>query len=171
MKRPMTKGRHRIAFLVVACLLLFFVFFTIQKKQTLTIRHQITGEVYVTVFTHEGETLQFKWIHSFEHIPWNEYYTIGKDNRLFLDKFEVAGFGAGIPENEGTVSIENGMVVMKDLDSVFDDIHWINSQTALVSIALDNQILTRGSSLPQSEPIILTIKGTISICPRFPLKP
>jgi hypothetical protein len=171
MKRPMAKGRHKIAFLVVACLLLFFVFFSIRKKQILTIRHQVTGEVYATVLTHEGDTLQFKWIHSFEHIPWNEYYAIEKDNRLSLKKFEVAGFGAGIPENEGTVSIENGMVVMKDLDSVFDDIHWINSHTALVSIALNGQILAKGSSLPQSEPIILTIKGTISICPRFPLKP
>ncbi|AEV28037.1 hypothetical protein SpiGrapes_0173 [Sphaerochaeta pleomorpha str. Grapes] len=167
MKRIRITGRQYIAFLVIGFILLFFLFFSFKTEKTLTIQHQDTKTTYLEIKVQEGDSLTFYWMHSFEHIPWNEYYVLGKDNRLVLQKFEVAGFGAGIPENEGTVSVENGMVVMSDLNTVFNDIHWIHSQTALIAIMLKGTVIARGTDLPHREPLILKMKGSISLCPRF----
>jgi hypothetical protein len=167
MKGPNPTGRHFLAFLVIFSILLFFLFFSPMNCKTLTIQHQITGKTYSKTVVQEGDRITFEWIHSFEHIPWNEYYVVGKDNCLVLQKFEVAGFGAGIPENKGTVSVENGMIVMSYLNEAFEDIHWINSQSALVGITLNGTILIKGSDLPAGEPLILKIKGNISLCQRF----
>lgn len=167
MKHTRITGRQYIAFLVTGCIVLFLLFFSIKTEKTLVIKHQVTKEIYREVPVQQGDSLTFNWMHSFEHIPWNEYFILGNDNRLVLRKFEVAGFGAGIPENEGTVSIEDGMVVMSNIDRVFDDIHWINSQTALIAITCNGTVIARGSDLPQGEPLILNIKGNISLCPRF----
>ena len=58
---------------------------------------QETEEVYAEAVIHTGDTVEFDWIHSFEHIPWNEYYSVQPDGSFLLDTISVAGFGAGIP--------------------------------------------------------------------------
>lgn len=114
-----------------------------------------------------GDSLNYKWIHSFEHIPWIEEYKILDDNSLQLYEIKVAGFGAGIPENEGKVEIRDGMVVMSDLDQNFEEINWINSNTALSYISINDDEIIKGSELPHHERLKLVVKEILSIWPRF----
>lgn len=157
-----------VLIILMGTLALFLFFFRLTTIQVLTLSHQETGEIFLQVETKPKEILTFNWIHSFEHIPWIEEYTIEEDNTFILHTIKVAGFGAGIPENKGTVSFEENMVVMRDINEKFDHFSWINSQSALVSITLDDTVLIRGSELPHHQKLELTLQGKRAICPRFP---
>jgi len=136
-----------------------FAFVYTQTGDTLVISNQETGEVYISYKIDSGDKLTYEWIHSFEHIPWFEDYEIMPDHSLSLQEIRVAGFGAGIPEDKGVMTIEDGMVVMRELDDRFEDIHWLNSHTALQYIAVNDHIIIHGSDMPHHEPLILQIKG------------
>ncbi len=155
---------------IVLFFLLLLLFCRLSTVQILTLSHQQTGEVFLTVETEAQDSLTYTWIHSFEHIPWIEEYTVEDDNTFVLHTIRVAGFGAGIPENKGTVSLEDGMVVYRDINEKFDQFAWIHSQSALVSIALNDKILIRGTDLPHHQKLSLTVQGKRNICPRFPSK-
>lgn len=152
-------------FISSACF--FGIFFKIGGQKVLIISHQETNEIYLKVDVEAGSTLTYKWIHSFEHIPWTEDFEILENNHLMLHEITVAGFGAGIPENKGKVSIENGIIFMRDIEEDFDGIHWINSNTALDYIALNNDELIKGSDLPHHEPLNLIVKERLAIWQRF----
>jgi hypothetical protein len=143
------------------------IFFKIGYTKVLTVSHQETKEIYVKTRVQSGDDLNYKWIHSFEHIPWIEEYKILDNNSLQLYEIKVAGFGAGIPENEGKVEIKDGMVVMSELDQNFEEINWINSNTALDYISLNDYEIIKGSELPHHEPLKLVVKEILSIWPRF----
>lgn len=125
---------------------------------TLIIKNQKTGELYFSQYIECNDTLTYKWIHSFEHIPWHEDYIINRSGQLILNEIKVAGFGAGIPENKGTVTIENGMIKMTNLEQSFSKINWIHSVTALESISINNHIFVHGRDLPHHEPLVLVIE-------------
>lgn len=143
------------------------IFYKVGYTKVLTISHQETGEIYVKMRVQSGDELNYKWIHSFEHIPWIEEYKILDNNSLQLYEIKVAGFGAGIPENEGKVEIRDGMVVMSDLDQNFEEINWINSNTALSYISINDDEIIKGSELPHHERLKLVVKEILSIWPRF----
>ena len=147
---------------------LFLLFCRIATVQVITLSDQKSAKVYLQLETKASDRLTFNWIHSFEHIPWIEEYTLEDDNTFILHTIRVAGFGAGIPENKGTVSFEDGMVVMRNINEKFDRFTWINSQSALVSITLNDTVLIRGSELPHHQKLELTLQGKRAICPRFP---
>ncbi|MGB4405331.1 MAG: DUF1850 domain-containing protein [Sphaerochaeta sp.] len=168
----MTKKKKKpwliVLIILIGTFALFFLLFRLTTIQVLTLSHQETGEIFLTQRTEAKQKLTFNWIHSFEHIPWFEEYTVEDDNTFVLHTIRVAGFGAGIPENKGTVSFEDGMVVMRDINETFDHFAWIHSQSALVSITVNDMILIRGSELPHHQKLELTIQGKRAICPRFP---
>ena len=59
-----------------------------------------------------GDELSLEIEHSFEHIPWYEFYTVTDDLQFDLDRIAVAGYGAGIPaEMDVPTHIENGLVL------------------------------------------------------------
>lgn len=145
----------------IFCLILLLLFINHYAK-VLVISHQETGEIYAVSKIRSGDKLTYEWIHSFEHIPWYEDYYVADTGALQLKEIRVAGFGAGIPEDKGTMSVENGMVYMRDLDDVFDHIQWLNSHTALQYIAINDVILIKGSEMPHHEPLKLEIKGRIT---------
>ena len=128
------------------------------NQPMLIIYDQQTGEKFAAIPVETGDVLEYNWIHSFEHIPWNERYIIQADHGLMLVEIQVAGFGAGIPENKGNTSVENGMVVMRDIEERFDFISWIHSNTALSSIVVNGQIVASGPDLPHHQPLRLEIK-------------
>lgn len=138
------------------------VVFHLESSKVVMISHQETGEVLLTIPVEVGDTLSYKWIHSFEHIPWFEYYEIQKDNRLKLFEINVAGFGAGIPENKGSVHIKDGMVIMTDIEEFYDEINWIHSTTAVDHIAINGKIMVNAKDLPHHEPLNLSIKGRLT---------
>jgi hypothetical protein len=108
-----------------------------------------------------GDVIIYHWIHSFEHIPWKEYFRVEKDGSLALYRIEVAGFGAGIPENKGEVTIEDGMVVMQNFEERFESIHWIHSQTALSFISVNDEVIINGFDLPHHQPLHLEVKARV----------
>ena len=109
--------------------------FARQQKKILVIEELETGNVYREIPVKTGDELSFQWEHSFEHIPWYEYYEIQKDGSFILHTIAVAGFGAGIPaEMDCKYRYEDGLVYMDEIESVFPQFNWINSQTALKNV-------------------------------------
>ncbi|MDF2615598.1 MAG: hypothetical protein K0Q47_253 [Sedimentibacter sp.] len=155
----------RIKILIIIFSLAVFLFAGTTRIKILTISHQITGEVYFETRVVEGDIIEYSWIHSFEHIPWNEEYKVKNNNQLMLTSISVAGFGAGIPENKGEVSVENGIIYMRNINQIFNEINWINSNTALSNIRLNGSVLIEGSSMPHHEPCILQVKEKYILWP------
>ena len=107
-----------------------------------------------------GDELSFQWEHSFEHIPWYEYYEIQKDGSFILHTIAVAGFGAGIPaEMDCKYRYEDGLVYMDEIESVFPQFNWINSQTALKNIKVNGELLIQGSDMPHHVKMVLRIRN------------
>lgn len=149
----------------IALVALFFLFFASvwysgyrENLKILRIYNLETGEVYVKRNVKTGDGLSFGWIHSFEHIPWNEYYEIMDDGTFVLHTISVAGFGAGIPaEMDCPIRFEDGLIYMDEIESTFPQFNWINSQTALQWIALDGETLITGADMPHHKKIVLKI--------------
>lgn len=154
--------KNWIIHVVAAAILLLALSAYYLGQPMLVIYDQQTGERYVTMPTHANDLLEYNWIHSFEHIPWKERYRIEDNHILHLEEIQVAGFGAGIPENKGKVTVENGMVIMRELEDRFDYISWINSNTALSSIVLNGKTIVLGSEMPHHHPLKLEIKRRLN---------
>ena len=118
-----------------------------------------SGEIYVEVPAKEGYKLFFGWVHSWEKIPWHEYYHISQDNSLVLDTISFPAFGAGIPENKGKVCrIENGLIYMDEIGQVFHEFNWINSHFATREIILNGQLISKGDRLPEHTRLRLVVE-------------
>lgn len=131
-----------------------------QQKKILVIEELETGKVYREIPVKAGDELSFQWEHSFEHIPWYEYYEIQKDGSFILHTIAVAGFGAGIPaEMDCKYRYEDGLVYMDEIESVFPQFNWINSQTALKNIKVNGELLIQGSDMPHHVKMVLRIRN------------
>ena len=118
-----------------------------------------SGKVYAEHPVKVGSRLFFGWIHSFEKIPWNEYFHIDAKRQIILDAITFPAFGAGIPENKGRVCyIKDGLIHMEQIDQTFSEIVWLNSHTATRDIKLDDALVTRGRDLPQHTRLRLVIE-------------
>lgn len=130
-----------------------------QQKKLLVVEELETGTQYAKIPVEAGDELSFQWEHSFEHIPWYEYYEIQEDDSFLLHSIAVAGFGAGIPaEMDCEYRYEDGMIYMEEIESVFSQFNWINSQTALKNIRVNGELLLQGSDMPHHEKMILRIE-------------
>lgn len=67
--------------------------FARQQKKILVIEELETGNVYREIPVKTGDRAFLPVGHSFEHIPWYEYYEIQKDGSFILHTIAVAGFG------------------------------------------------------------------------------
>ncbi|MCI6153214.1 DUF1850 domain-containing protein [Fusobacterium perfoetens] len=147
-------------------LIIFGILFSLKlyNEKILLIYNIKTNQIYIKEKVKNNDFIEYKWIHSFEHIPWKEMFQIQKDNSLILKEISVAGFGAGIPENKGKVEIQkDGLIHMTNINQKFENIQWINSKTALVYISLNNKILINGYSLPHHELMKLEIRRRLSL--------
>lgn len=148
-------------FVLLICFTVLFL--VIGYEKVLTIYSQDTGEIYLTRRIDAGDIIEYKWTHSFELIPWIEKYRVLENNHLLLYEINVAGYGAGIPENKGKIKIENGMVNMTDINQDFEKINWINSNTALNYIKINDKEVIKGSDMPHHIQINLEIKRRFSV--------
>ena len=118
-----------------------------------------TGAVYAEAPARVNSKLFFGWIHSWENIPWNEYYHVAGNYDLILDAITFPAFGAGIPENKGRVCyVKDGLIHMEEIDQVFTELVWLNSHTATRDITLDGALVARGVDLPQHTRVRLVIE-------------
>jgi hypothetical protein len=117
-----------------------------------------TGEVYREVAATAGAALTFGWVHSLEKIPWNEYYHLNGTGGLVLDRITFPAFGAGIPEDRGRVCrIEDGLIIMEEIDQVFPEFVWLNSHYSVRDITLGGVLVARGEDLPEHTRLRLAI--------------
>ena len=105
-----------------------------------------------------GDQFRLEIEHSFEHIPWLEFYTVLPDGSFNLDKIAVAGYGAGIPaEMDVPTRIEDGMVWMEDINSVFPELKWLTSDTYMKGLELNGEEIFDFRTLPNAS----RIRGSI----------
>ena len=162
----MQRPRAALAALAAAlALLAAAAIFLVQRAHgtVLQISDWKTGEIYVQAPAKAGGKIFFGWVHSWEKIPWHEYYHIAENGDLILDTIAFPAFGAGIPENKGKkVRIEDGMIYMEDIGQVFHEFTWLNSHFAVRDIRLDGALIARGNTLPEHTRLnlrIITKKG------------
>ncbi len=106
-----------------------------------------------------GDSLKLELEHSFEHIPWYEYYTIMENGSFNLDKIAVAGYGAGIPaEMSVTHTIKDGMVWMEGINSNFTELKWLTSNLYQKGLYLNDELIFDFRSLPNASLIMAYIK-------------
>ncbi len=67
------------------------------EDPVIRVRDQEHGTVLASMPVKAGDDLVFEWIHSYEHIPWIEEYTVTEDLAFRLDAIRVAGFGQESP--------------------------------------------------------------------------
>lgn len=114
MRRRRTKWLF--AGLVLAAALISAALYTGRQKKILVVEELETGKIYAELPVETGEEVSFQWEHSFEHIPWYEYYEIQEDGSFLLNTIAVAGFGAGIPaEMDCTYRYEDGLIRSEDV--------------------------------------------------------
>ena len=119
------------------------------RGRVLRAEDQETGRIYAEAPVQTGDTVEFDWIHSFEHIPWKEYYTVKEDGTFYLETISVAGFGAGIPaEMDVDYRYEDGLIYMDHIGSEFDRFNFFNSDTALEAIQINDVDFIKGSDMP-----------------------
>ena len=113
-----------------------------------------------------GDKLRLEIEHSFEHIPWYEFYTVREDDQFNLDAIAVAGYGAGIPaEMDVPTHIEDGLVWMEEINSVFPNFSWITSSTYMKGLQINGVEVFDFRSLPDASRIrgeIITVRGYLT---------
>ena len=161
---------YRVPLFILAFLTVIALIFYIKNDtiKVLSITNQETNEEYFSVKVKESDTLTYGWTHSFEHIPWTEQYIILDNDKLLLRQITVAGYGAGIPNNKGKVTrVENGSIIMDEINEEFDEINWIHSQTAMNYIKLNDRVIVEGNELPHHTALNLRIDERVKLWPRF----
>ena len=144
-------GRVLAVMLLAACLLAALLMSAgYAPAMTLRLSYQKTGEVILERKVQPGDTLTVELTHSFEHVPWNEYYVVQGDGSFLLQRIEVGGFGAGIPAEMDVPTYvgEDGLVHMDDINSVFPKFNWITSQKNMKDLLLNGEPVLAFSALP-----------------------
>lgn len=138
--------------LVLAACVLAVITAAAELSPVLTLRlsYQKTGELILEEQVRPGDELVVELTHSFEHVPWNEYYVIQNDGTFLLQRIEVGGFGAGIPAEMDvhTYVGEDGMVHMDEINSEFPHFDWITSQTNMKDLLLNGQQIFTFDQIP-----------------------
>ncbi len=151
--------------LIVAGGFVWWAFFAPAGKQ-FCLYDREREEVVFSVPIRAGDKLRLEIEHSFEHIPWYEFYTVREDDQFNLDAIAVAGYGAGIPaEMDVPTRIEGGLVWMEDINSVFPRFSWITSATYMKGLQLNGVEVFDFRSLPDASKIrgeIITIRGNLT---------
>ena len=153
-----------LALLAAAAGVIWWAFFMPAGKAFRLYDRKREQEVFL-VPVQAGDKLSLEIEHSFEHIPWFEYYTITEDWQFNLDAIAVAGYGAGIPaEMDVPTRVEDGMVWMEEINSVFPQFSWITSDKYMKGLSLNGEEVFDFRSLPDASRIrgeIVDIKGEI----------
>ena len=77
-----------------------------------------------------GDELSLEIEHSFEHIPWYEFYTVTEDGQFDLDKIAVAGYGAGnTAVNYPAGYVVPGSPLLLYFQYALDTLHWTRGFT------------------------------------------
>lgn len=122
-----------------------------------------SGQVVLSVPIQAGDQLQLEIEHSAEHFPWLEFYTVTGDLQFNLDTIAVGGYGAGVPaEMSVPTRIEDGLVWMEDINSLFPYFSWITSNKYMKGFSINGVEVFDFRTLPDASRIrgeIITTRG------------
>ncbi|SES88126.1 protein of unknown function [Natronincola peptidivorans] len=138
-------------FIIIIGILLFCIYFLVNRSQKhwLIIMDEASQEKYYQVEVQPGDEVEFYWIHSVEHISWIELFTIDDSYEFLLQEIRFEGFGAGIPHDRGKeVKVEDGYIIMTDIEEKYPAYDWINSHTATEKITFNGEKIASGKDLP-----------------------
>ena len=151
--------------LVLLGVLVWFGWFAPRGK-TFQLYDRVRKTVVFSAPIHAGDKLRLEIEHSFEHIPWFEYYTVREDDQFNLNAIAVAGYGAGIPaEMDVPTRVEGGLVWMEEINSVFPYFSWITSATYMKGLQINGEEVFDFRSLPDASRIrgeIITVRGYLT---------
>ena len=113
-----------------------------------------------------GDKLGLEIEHSAEFIPWFEFYTVTEDLQFNLDAIAVGGYGAGVPAGmEVPHRIENGLVWMEEINTLWPELKWLTSDTYMKGLTLNGEEIFDFRTLPNGSKIrgaIITKRGFFS---------
>lgn len=128
--------------------LLFINMKTVTDYQ-LVIKEQRTDVEYLNVDIARGDKIEVHWIHSVELTPWIEVYEVSEQMELILIQTRFQSFGAGTPDSQkGTVTIEDGYVIINDLKEHIERFRWIHSHNANYELTLNGVKIIETTQLP-----------------------
>ena len=144
------RGRMAALFVIATALAAILLSAALSPILVMRVSYQKTGEVILTRTVRPGDEVTVTLTHSFEHVPWNEYYLVQKDGSFLLKRIEVGGFGAGIPAEMDVPTYvgEDGLVHMDEINSVFPRFSWVTSQINMKELLLNGQPVLKFSQLP-----------------------
>ncbi|WP_332696374.1 DUF1850 domain-containing protein [Halalkalibacter lacteus] len=133
-----------ILFILSAC--------TNPDKMTLIVQSQENGIIYNKVNDLKaGDTFTIKWIHSVEKTPWRETYQLTTEGNLLLIETAFTSFGAGVPHQKGTMSVEDGEVIIRDINEKLSVFRWIHSQNVNFELEINESTVFDAEDLPHHE--------------------
>ena len=164
----MSRNQRRLFFLSIAVLLGIAAWWAFFQPRAFFQLYDRRGEsVILEVPAGPGDQLRLAIEHSFEHIPWFEYYTIQNDGSFNLDAIAVAGYGAGIPaEMDVPTRVEDGLVWMEGINSRFEELKWLTSSVYMKGLTLNGTEIFDFRALPNASLIrgqMITKRGYLSI--------
>ena len=157
--------RCRLVFAVALALCLVFVWwaFFAPAGTVFQLYDRERDQVVLSVPIQAGDQLQLEIEHSAEHFPWLEFYTVTGDLQFNLDTIAVGGYGAGVPaEMSVPTRIEDGLVWMEDINSLFPYFSWITSNKYMKGFSINGVEVFDFRTLPDASRIrgeIITTRG------------
>ncbi|WP_385937377.1 DUF1850 domain-containing protein [Thalassorhabdus alkalitolerans] len=124
----------------------------------LIISSQETDKVYKSQEAEPGDELVLSWIHSVEKSPWAELYKVTEEGSLLLDETVFQSFGAGVPHQKGDMSVENGEVVIRNINEEHEALRWIHSQNVEFTLYLNGKEVFDAEELPHHEKMEMKIE-------------
>jgi len=125
----------------------------------LVIRQAADQETLYKAPIQPGDDITFHWVHSVEHFRWQEEILVTEQGTLMLVESRFEGFGAGIPhDNPGGVRVEDGWVILENVNREVEQYQWLHSHTALPEILLQGDVMLTGSQLPHHQALEMTIE-------------
>lgn len=124
-------------------------------RQQLICQHQRTTEEYARVPLTYGTTITLSWVHSIELTRWSDTFEYTSQG-LMLRSTRFSSYGAGMPLDEGSLRIQDGMFTIEDINREFDAIRWIHSHAVDYQIEInDDPTIIDATQLPDREQIEL----------------
>ena len=149
-----------------AIALFLYLGFFVPRGKRFQLYDRVRETVVFSTDIKTGDKLRLEIEHSFEHIPWFEYYTVTEEGGFNLDSIAVAGYGAGIPaEMDVPTRVEDGLVWMEEINSYFPVFSWITSATYMKGLCLNGTEVFDFRSLPDASRIrgeIITVRGYLT---------
>lgn len=127
-------------------------------KYDLVVFNQETKEEYLRTAVDLGERLQLRWTHSVELTTWQETIEIA-DGKFKIIESRFKNFGAGVsPTTEGKIRIEDGFVILYDLNQVEESYRWIHSQKQEFTLAKEGEDILLAHEIPHHQKVEMIIE-------------